>query len=608
MKILNNLLRLFYQLRKSFWTYPDRVFFGRESLVRSFRSFYQESIPFSHFVASITIILLMIMQINTNIYAFLSIEEDTVIEGVITGADDLGNPIQINRINPLISTNIQLEKDISELIYQSLIDVDEKGDPKPVLADFFKLEIGKRYQFKLKPDIYWSDGTPVTANDVVQTFNLVKSLESNSQLSNIYSKAANKLEVIPSQTDPLVFEFRVTEDNVIPNFYEAISFKILPAHLIGDLTPDNIALADPFINRNPVGSGPYMLSIANTDYIDLIKNPYNIENTSKINKIRFKFFTTEEKALEALSHGQIHSLAGISITSAKKLENNSNLKIMNSDVMYNQFWGLFFNLSETGPASLKNVNVRQAISSALNKNEILSTIDNFGEIAEGPIPKTSFAFSKEEKYLYNLVKAEELLEKAGYVKAEDGIRVKDNNRLSFNLTYVDNYDRAVMAENIKKQLALVGIEINLNKVSLQVSVEEYIIPRNFDLLFYGVQTLIDPDRYELFHSSQKSHPGLNISSYVSDSKRTQVVEGKTVKVPSVDDDLNDARRLVDEKTRKKKYEDFQSIIAEEVPVVFLFHPEDVYIVNKRINNISLEGNNSIEKRFSNISEWIIKAN
>ena len=119
--------------------------------------------------------------------------------------------------------------------------------------------------------------------------------------------------------------------------------------------------------------------------------------------------------------------------------------------------------------------------------------------------------------------------------------------------------------------------------------------------------MIDPDRYELFHSSQKSHPGLNISSYVSESKRTQVVEGKTVKVPAVDDDLNDARRLVDEKTRKKKYEDFQAIIAEEVPVVFLFHPEDVYIVNKRITNISLKGNNAIEKRFTNITDWIIRA-
>ncbi len=547
----------------------------------------------------------MVMQINSNVYAFLSIEEDTIIEGIITGADDIGNPVQINRINPLISTNIQLEKDISELVYQSLIDVDEAGDPKPVLADFFRLESGKRYQFKLKPNIYWSDGTPITAKDVVDTFNLVKSLESNSQLSNIYSKAANKLEVVPSQTDPLVFEFRVTEDNVIPNFYEAISFKILPSHLISDLTAENIALADPFINRNPVGSGPYMLSIANTDFIDLIKNPYYKESTSKINKIRFKFFTSEEKALEALSQGQIHSLAGISVASAKKLENNTNLSILNSDVLYNQFWGLFFNLSETGPAPLKTVAVRQAISSALNKNELLNTVNNFGEVAEGPIPKTSFAFSKVEKYSYNLIKAEELLEKAGFIRGEDGVRIKDNVRLSFTLTYVDNLDRTVMAEDIQKQLKLVGIEVNLNKVSLQVSVEEYIIPRNFDLLFYGVQTLIDPDRYELFHSSQKSHPGLNISSYVSESKRTQVVEGKTVKVAAVDDDLNDARRLVDEKTRKKKYADFQSIIAEEVPVVFLFHPEDVYILNHRVKNVSLKGNNSIEKRFSNIADWVI---
>lgn len=529
-----------------------------------------------------------------------------IIEGVVTGSDELGKTLPLTRINPLISTNIQLEKDLSEIIYDSLIEVDAKGEPRSALADFFIIEKGKRYQFKLKPDLYWSDGKRITAEDVFQTFKLVQSLESNPQFSNIYSRAANKLEVIKSSVDPDAFEFQVTGDNVIPGFFEAISFKILPSHLIEDLTASNIGEPDPFLNRNPVGSGAYKLSRVTNEYIELELNPYYYDIKPEIDRIRFKLYPSEATALNALLTGQIHSLAGISIGSAKRLSESSNLSLYPTDVLYNQFWGLFFNLAESGPPILKDAKFRQAISSAINKDELIEVMLNYAEVAQGPIPKTSFAYSKETGFPYDLNKANSLLEELGYIKGSDGIRVKENVRLSLSMTYVKSNDRDLLAEVIKTQLEKVGIEIILNNVSLQNAVDEHIIPRSFEILFYGVQTLIDPDRYELFHSSQITHPGLNISSYISETKRTQVIDGKTEKVPAVDDDLNDARRIIEEKARAKRYEDFQKIIAQELPIIFLFHPEDVYVVNKRVSGINLSGISFIEQRFNNISDWEIR--
>jgi len=178
-------------------------------------------------------------------------------------------------------------------------------------------------------------------------------------------------------------------------------------------------------------------------------------------------------------------------------------------------------------------------------------------------------------------------------------------KLTFTMTYVDSADRNILAEVLKKQFEAVGIELVLDKATLQVAVEEHIIPRNFEILFYGVQTLIDPDRYELFHSSQVRHPGLNIASYVSEAKRTQVIDGKTERVPSVDDDLDDGRRLIDEKARKKKYEDFQDVLASEVPVIFLFHPEDLYAVNNRVQGVDLSKVYFLEQRFNTIEDWTI---
>jgi ABC-type oligopeptide transport system substrate-binding subunit len=126
----------------------------------------------------------------------------------------------------------------------------------------------------------------------------------------LYSKAANKLEVVKSAVDPDAFEFRVTGDNVIPGFFEAISFKILPAHLIDDLSAQNIGMPDPYINRNPVGSGPYQLSQATSQFIELKINPNYHGIKPEINKIKFKLFPNEAAALKALQNGQTHSLAG----------------------------------------------------------------------------------------------------------------------------------------------------------------------------------------------------------------------------------------------------------------------------------------------------------
>lgn len=601
----NRFLDLFYQSRKAFWNYPERLFFAKDSWLNSFITFYKESIPLSHIISSIAIMLLLFTQVNGAMMQFLSIEDDMLIEGVVTGSTETGEVQPLTRINPLISTNIQLEKDLSELIYESLIKVDSKGDPIPVLADFFIIEKGKRYQFKLKPDLYWSDGTKITAEDVFKTFTLIQDLESNPQFSNLYSKAANKLEVVKSAVDPDAFEFRVTGDNVIPGFFEAISFKILPAHLIDDLSAQNIGMPDPYINRNPVGSGPYQLSQATSQFIELKINPNYHGIKPEINKIKFKLFPNEAAALKALQNGQIHSLAGINIESTLALQKSNNISLYATGPLYNQFWALYLNQTEGSNPLLKEAKIRQALAATVNKQELIEAQLGYAETANGPIPKTSFAYTPNDKYPYDVTKANSILDELGYIKGTDGFRYKDNVKLTFTMTYVDSADRNILAEVLKKQFEAVGIELVLDKATLQVAVEEHIIPRNFEILFYGVQTLIDPDRYELFHSSQIRHPGLNIASYVSEAKRTQVIDGKTERVPSVDDDLDDGRRLIDEKARKKKYEDFQDVLASEVPVIFLFHPEDLYAVNNRVQGVDLSKVYFLEQRFNTIEDWTI---
>ncbi len=605
MSIFGTIASKFYNTRKNFWNYPDILFFGRRSVAHSAKKFYQVNIPFSHFLSISLILLLLTAYFGTNINSVLSLNSNTLIEGEIMGADENGKPVLLNRINPLINSNIQLEKDINELVYEPLIKINTKGEPISVLADYLVLEKGSRYQFKIKPDIYWHDGQPLTISDVAATFELIKTLDTNPQTSNLYSRAATKIDLIESKTDPEVFELRVKNGQIIPGFFEAISFKIMPAHLLSDVNNDNILQPDPLINRQPIGTGPFMFSKAQDDNVDLVVNPKYWGNAPKIAKIRFKLFATEKAAVEALQTGQIHGLTSFFNESALALQKNAHINLIKSNFIYNQYWGLYFNMGDNGPIALKDIKVRQAISSAINKNSLVDAMNGFAEVAEGPIPKSSFAYSPQTKYNFNLTTAVSLLNEAGYVPGADGIRAKGEDKLSFELVLINNKDREAVAKIIAENLRQVGIEIKETPVDLRSAVDDHILPRMFDLLFYGVQTLIDPDRYELFDSNQILPPGLNLSSYVSAEKRTQVVDGKTVKLSAVDDDLNDGRRLIDETSRIKKYDDFQKIISQEVPVVFLYYPEELYALNHRVKGVRINDINSIEQRFDSISEWEI---
>lgn len=602
---MSKLSTSFYSVRTKIWNYPDVLFFSKKSWAKSLKSIYKNAVPFSHFIFILLLSLVVFLYGNANILNIVGANTSILIEGSVMGADENGRTIKLNRINPLINSNIQLERDLSELIYEPLIRVDSNGEAHSILAEYSILQKGSSYRFKLKPDIKWHDGEPVTVDDVVKTVELIRSLDDNPQTSSLYSKVANKFDIKTSELDPNVFEFVVKNNQVIPGFFEAISFKIMPAHLLNDINQYNITQPDPYINRTPVGTGPYKLVSAEGDTVNLTLNTDYWDKLPVIKDIRFKLFSSEATAIQALGSGQIHGLTSISITNLDQLKTYDHVETIRSNYIYNQYWSIYFNMSENGPAALKEMKVRQAISSAINREEIIETMQGFAEIAKGPIPPNSFAYHEVDKYGYDVAKAVSLLDEAGYVVGTDGIRAKGDTRLSFELVLVKNSDRAAIAEVIKENLKLIGIEVVLKEKDIIDIVDNNILPRIYDLLFYGVQTLVDPDRYELFHSSQITAPGLNISSYVSEEKRTQVVDGKTAKLPAIDDDLDDARRIVDEAARTKRYEDFQKIISEETPEAFLFYPEEFYLINKRLKNVVLEDINSIEERFNTIAVWKI---
>ncbi|MBN1915848.1 peptide ABC transporter substrate-binding protein [Candidatus Dojkabacteria bacterium] len=589
-----------YKIRDFFWSYPDLLFSGRDSFFGVFIRVYKRGRPISHVLATTSVILLLAAVTLNNVSAFLYVNSDDYIEGVITGIDENGDLASVNKLNPLIPQIVQLERDLNEIIYESLVEVKPDGSVEPVLLDRYEeIETGEKYNLYLKKNIFWHDGKNFNAGDVIETHRLLKELNSRTSTQSSFSKAAVKMVV--KKIDDYAIE--VTVNGILPNFFEVMRYKILPAHLISEITADNINTSKVKINTNPVGTGPYKFRYVRAGRITVSRFDSYHGKEAKLNTITFVPFQDERSALNAIKSGEIHGLMGASVDSMTTVSDYPNIKQIKSSTLYNQYWGLHFNLREEGPEALKDKKVRQAIAYAIDRARIIEILNNQGEIANGPIPPSSFAYNPDlNVYNFDKESAEKLLSESGW---EGETKTKNGQEMKFVLTYVDNVDRNKIAEQIKLDLSMVGINIELNPKSLIELNQDYILPRRFEILLYGVNTFIDPDRFEFFSSGEKEHPGLNISGYASEKKTKKVISGEMKEIPAVDSLLDAGRSYGDIEKRKERYHDFQDIVTLELPTIYLYHPTFTYLVNKRVEGVDLSNISSLEDRFLSISNWQI---
>ena len=667
LKLISRIERVFYKIRDAFWTYPE-IFSLEKSYNKKIIKSYQSAVPYSHFfVAFLFFLSLTFFLLNPNFRNIIGTSKKVMFEAVVMGVNSDGLAQKINKINPILPSNVQLEKDLVNLLYEPLIKYTfvkgseglYGGGVQTILAeDIITILPGANYEFTVKKGIEWHDSTDnnkhyLTADDVIATFELYSSLDENIA-SNIYTKTLKQLQwaKIDDYTIKICTKPNIRTDNVcdndkdasypiFSNFLELISFKILPKKYASEISSSNIDSSAPLLYRKPIGTGLFKINEVDPSSITLSVNEKHRKYSEKmdIHFIQFIYYKTLEDAVSALQNAEVHSLATTSIKYKDRLEEYKQIKTYVSNVLYNQFWALYFNLrtkpdgSSIAPEFLQDVRVRQAISSAIDRENIVSeTLRNTGSEAIGPIPKISFFFNKEAGWFdYNILRANRILDKTDW-KFRNGDKFRTNKKgevLSFSLFFVNSFDRKEVAKAIKNDLAKIGVDVKINKSdqinkkAIDKSFEEWTLqeindqvlsPGLFDVIIYGMQTFIDPDRYELYHSSQTRYPGLNISGYESSEKtvdkREERKEGESsvIQVPKVDRFLDLARSFNPEtgrEARKDRYFSIQEIIAKDVPAAFLYHPQYLYFCNKALSNIILSGN-SIEDRFVNIQDWKFK--
>jgi peptide/nickel transport system substrate-binding protein len=496
----------------------------------------------------------------------------TYVEGVVG---------QVGSLNPLFGEATAGPNDLDALLFEPLVRVLPTGTVQGRLASHWEVSPdGRSYTFTLRPDARWSDGTLLTADDVVFTVRTVQDPLFPGALLNQSWK-----DIIATAVDPGHVRFALPGHNA--GFLANLELlDIVPAHLLAGKAMAELASASP--NLNPVGTGPFRMVSTQGDRIQLERNPFAWRRPW-LESVTIRSFPSQAAALDALDRGQIDGLANLTPSGVAQEKANTQVKVLTSSTY--QYAELIFNLKTDEPY-FQDVRVRQAIAKAIDRTAIITDVlGGQAVLDDSPIPRSiTWAYdSAAQQPAYDQIAAAKLLDDAGWTLV-NGIRTKGTTSLSFGLTVssdVPPYER--VAEKVASQLSQVGIVAEVRPVTTASLIHDYLNPRTFDIALTAFDNGPDPDVYSFWHSSQAHPGGFNFAGM----KKNVFIDG----------DLEDGRNTLDLTARAKAYATFQEDFAKEIPAVFLYSPRYVMAVNRRIRGVRLDSAIEPDERYAYVSDW-----
>jgi peptide/nickel transport system substrate-binding protein len=484
-------------------------------------------------------------------------------------------------INPILASD-DAATSIAALVFSGLTRTGDAGELVPDLAERWETSPdGKTYTFFLRRNVTWHDGAPFTAEDVVFTINAIKDAEYQGPLQQLWRNVAVE------QVDDYTVRFTLERDPFAP-FLEYTTTGILPAHLLRSVPARQLPFES--FNRAPVGTGPYRVRDASAEAITLEAFPGYYGPKPFIARLRFRFYPNPQAVSAALERGEVEGAYYVPPDEVATLRQSGRVAIYSAQMA--SYTLIFLNLSRP---IFQEKAVRQALAYGIDRQQLIDRFRHGQALkADSPILPTSWAYHAGiKRYEYNPELARQLLDRARWVPGTDGIREKDGKRLSFVLLTNDSEtrERVRMAEEIARQLREIGVQVEVQAAGVGGLVQEFLLARRFDAALYSWDLNgYDPDPYPLWHSSQATGNGLNLSGF--NHRRA-------------DELLETARRTLDQGQRRQLYIEFQDIFAEEVPSILLYYPVYNYAVSTKVKGIRLGLMLDVADRFRGIDRWYI---
>jgi len=455
-----------------------------------------------------------------------------------------------SRLNPILATD-SASGEIAGWIFNSLVKYDKDAKIVPELAKEWKFIDKKTLIFKLKENIKWSDGKPFTADDVVFTYKLITS---------------------PKVFTPYADEFRYVKDVIklddytIKVIYKKPYFKalntwmtsIVPKHILQN--EKNIMTSS--FNQHPIGTGPYTINgfEINKD-ITLKANKNYFIHKPNIDKIVYHYIPDPATNFLMLKTKKL-DVGGLSpLQVERQLDKDFKKYYKIYEKISNGYTYLGFNLKNK---KFKNPKIREAIDLAINKKELVDILFfGHGKVCNGPFMPGTWAYNPEVKSSFNPQKAKEILKKLGYDK---------KHPFEFTITTNSNNDTRVYAvQIIQHQLEKVGIKVHIRTMEWQAFLNTVVMPKHFEAVVLGWGLSLSPDAYSIWHSEGAKKGGFNFVNY---------------KNKEVDSLIKKAETTIDTKKLSKMYKKIFKLIVKDHPYVFLYIPNSIIAVNKKIKNVS----------------------
>ena len=491
-------------------------------------------------------------------------------------------------INPLLAQT-QTDKDLTALVYAGLFKFDGQNHLIPDLAtdqpQFSSDE--KTFSVKLRPNLKWSDGQPLNADDVVFT---VQTLQDPAFKSPLRSQWAS---VTVQKIDDQTIQFK--SKSVSAPFLTNLVLGILPKHIWSNVSADQFTVKR--LNLQPVGSGPYFVKeIRNSGSGEL--QSMTFESYSNywagkpyIDNIKVNFYENYDDALLALHSKEIQGFGFIPFDTKVNVDPKTTLQVSKLPVY--EYQAVFFNLSRSH-AVLGDPTVRTALAQSVDRQKIIDDVYQGLALPDyGPIMPGQIGYNPDIEKIngLNLDAAKAALDKAGWVVDNStGIRHKGNSALAFTITTSDFALNQKTAEALRDQWRTIGADVQVQSIANRDIEKQTIRPRNYDALLFAESTGADPDPFVFWHSSQANDPGFNLAQY---------------KNTAADSVISDAHNTFDPAVRTKDYQDFQTIFAADEPAVFIDQSVFVYELTPEIKGVQLQALANPEDRFYDIVHWYI---
>ncbi|MBN1888296.1 MAG: peptide ABC transporter substrate-binding protein [Thermoflexales bacterium] len=587
-------------------------------------------------IALLGALLLSMAVINPLATTIVPAQGGTYVEGVVG---------QVQAINPLLCPLNPADGDLCALVFSGLMRLDTDGTAVPDLAAHPPQVSanGRVYTVTLRSNARWQDGAALTADDVLFTFNLAGHADFPGPPDS--KSLWNTVELTRVST----YEVRFTLQEVFPPFVDYLSLGLLPAHILGDKPPVDIASSE--FNLSPVGSGPFqiedvLIEQGRVNHVLLTANPYYYGVQPYLSKIEFRYYADIQDVLEDYRAGLVQGIAQVPVSAMPELARYPHLNVFSAPQA--AYTIIFLNFANSGTEFFQDKSVRQALMLALDRQALINDVlEGYGLVAHSPILPNTWAYNPSvQRYTQDRAKADLLLDEAGWIQPADPPptktptpsptststptatvkatatpkvtatntptatatstptitptptpsaplpewgRVKEGRVLTFTLLVNADPEREALARKIVEQWQMVGIGASVRPVASGL-VSNFLQPRGFEAVLVDVSLVGDPDPYPFWHEMQAEGTGQNYSGF---------------RHRHMSELLEQARRTIDQNERAELYREFQQLFAEEMPAVLLYHPIYIYAVDERVKGVQIGPINYPYDRFRTVSDWYI---